>query len=113
MKPPHEMTAAELDAAVCAEIIGYGDRVIPPYREGGRPLIRDNMCNVAVRPYSTDPGAAWEVVEQMRAEHWQYYLTDYATVWDARFVRASSSHEATHKSMPRAVCEAALLAVRA
>ena len=98
-KPPAEMTDAELNAAVAQEVIGWDD---------------DHIAFTLAHHWSpaTDIAAAFEVVEEMRGRGWRFTMMgDEGGEPFARF------HRGTHigrsdKMWSRAICEAALAAVR-
>ncbi len=63
---------------------------------------------------SRDIAAAWEVVGKLEADGFRYLLWSDSTGHSARFYpRGSDMWEATCEALPRAICIAALRAVRA
>lgn len=64
---------------------------------------------------STDPGAAWKVVEAMRAKGWDYEIgsEDTGDSVYCEFSKDKSEGHVYETTMPEAVCRAALAAVGA
>lgn len=65
--------------------------------------------------YSSDISAAWEVVEKMKSDNWNFVLSDdlYQDRWSATFYWDPNQTpiECVEKIAPEAICKAALLAV--
>lgn len=119
MKQPSDMTDRELDAAVAVEVMKWPHR--PPGFGGPRPphvaefvdgttMVRTPNCN-DWRP-SADIAAAWEVVEKMRTEGYGFILTDCPAYVCAFDLDSSVEWRSKADTAPRAICLAALAAVR-
>lgn len=107
------------DERVAAKVFGY-----PVRKFGGVPLMFprgiDNEGEV-VPPYTTNPGAAWSIVERMDALGWYVIINNPApsmgddTYWQAAFYDANNPEHRTGKgvakTMPEAVTTAALAAL--
>ena len=109
------MSSEELDRAIATEVMGWQDHPsfafaldVPGsdepayrYKESWSP--------------STDISHAWEVVEKMRERRWQFNRHPESDQWQAivncRALRDTKS--ACVETLPRAICLAALAAVRA
>jgi hypothetical protein len=105
----------ELDALIAARVMGWtGVRIDHPGGEEIRMGTSPEGKGGVVRHYSTDIGAAWAVVEKMRAAGWSFTLQPYpgATTWDVIFGRFGSGAWARDiADAPYAICLAALRAV--
>ena len=129
------MTPRELDAAVAVEVMGYrwmvhkpgissmkpGHRFLvrPDYDEmlavcdpatGDEPLWNVGHENPGAPPYSTDPAAAWQVVEKMTADG--AHLFAMSRDRDGRYFVEIEYHGVYADTAPLAICRAALRAAR-
>jgi hypothetical protein len=100
-----------LDALVAELVMGYAGRV--RWRGPGAAVI-DGAFPVAVRPYSTDAGAAWEVLGQLADLGLDFDLSchhDFAPGGPWRLYWQPGGGWADGDDAPTAVCRGALLAV--
>ena len=132
MKPIEEMTDFELREAVAREVMGLAAnraKVVMRYTPDGRArgyepdphgaylAVGDDEC----LPYESDIAAAFEVVEKMHARGCDVTMThtrEAGGMWGCEFNPYSGPDEgaeytACAKTAPRAICLAALQAVRA
>jgi len=119
VKNPSDMTDCELSQAVHREVFGLEPIILPVKI---RPL-SDTKAEWHEYPnYSTSISDAWQVVERMRELGWWWsgYGNSLATtVKDVCFTFQSdedtdrqTKFKVYAQSLPRAICEAALAAVR-
>jgi hypothetical protein len=87
------MAGRELDAEVARVVMGWTDIVVSDIGAFGHPLIlKPEWARIIVPHYSTDIGAAWEIVQRMRALGWSLVigLNGAATNQNgAKFIRAA------------------------
>lgn len=98
------MTDRELDALVAEKVIG---RTFPSGTIVGDPVAK------CVPHYSTDISAAWQVVEEMRDNGWNFVIGVFEKGAAALFCRgAAAMADATYVDIAsRAICLAALEAL--
>jgi hypothetical protein len=66
-----DVAGRDMDAAVALAVMGWRDRM--PLETFGEHVARPPTASglhARIPAYSTDPGAAWQVVEAMRAKGW-------------------------------------------
>jgi hypothetical protein len=110
----------DLDALVAEKVMGF----VVNRRDGGpwhlvgeHPFqARGRCCGGGLPPYSTDIGAAWEVVEKIwdggRGMSWRV-VDDVPPTVCAEFWEGDHEYEGIGQSAPHAICLAALAAVKA
>jgi hypothetical protein len=110
----------ELDGLIALRVFGNDPMgyVVEPGFCGLRPGVKMiEACSA--QPFSTDPAAAWRVVEKMSSttkEHWEIHY--FSSGCSARFSYEGGrdlpwvvgDHEALENSMPEAICAVALAA---
>jgi hypothetical protein len=99
-----------LDALTAELVMGYAGRVL---RWGSGPVI-DGAFPLAVRPYSTDVGAAWEVLGRLAGLGFDFDLSchhDFTPGGRWRLCWQPCGGWAAGDDAPAAVCRGALLAV--
>lgn len=109
------MTDDELNAAIWVEVMGW----LAPDEEDGTTWARDikgHWFEEVDGPwkFATDIAAAFEVVERMRSAHWDDVVLEASTDgWRVSFTGLFGvDNRFFADSLPRAICEAALAAVR-
>ena len=123
----------ELDALIAEKVMGHRMFEPPPMSEPWE-VMPDDYRGRPLLPYSTDIGAAWEVVEKMRergkdrkdiaicmdgfslsqnhvGEDWQDYPWAPEGGWSATFTDGYNTSGAAALTAPHAICLAALKAV--
>ena len=107
-----EMEAGrELDALVAEKVMGVKPEQV--YCDiSGRNISRyfDLEDRMRIESYSTDIGAAWQVLERV-AESWLPCVMHNGMTWIAEFESLIEFHTAYADTAPLAICRAALMAV--
>lgn len=121
------MSDAELNAAVAVEVMGWkyvedSPKVVRPCHWRGEDGTSQAGWWMGPHPWGTDIAHAWEVVERMQERFGKRlsFLLSHddgygASAWSATFWVGKAKYEAMPPAdtAPRAICEAALAAVRA
>lgn len=94
----------ELDALVAGKVMGYTTH--GQFRE-------KNGVRVMIDRYSADIAAAWEVLEEMQKNEWDFTLKNHKRLVHKRQYEAifGTPYSAFAPTAPEAICKAALLAV--
>lgn len=119
-----QLTGRELDAEVERRVFGRnavmlsvhqteeGDEVVRLDADGDVPtwavLERDTLHPLP--RLSTDIGAAFEVVEEMRRRGWRFQLTELPDDWEALFSKGTQDVIWNDTEVATSICKAALLA---
>ena len=113
MKTISEMTDEELNNAVAVEVMGWHEQYERGYRaEWVGEHERDGEDVENWNP-STDIKQAFQVVEKMRSMGWSYVIGDEADIYYCKFINLYITCSDEADTQQRAICHAALDAVRA
>jgi len=115
MKEISEMTNEELNYAIAVDVMGweYGDHFITganSYRIVGRKTTTYTKANNWYP--TTDYNQVFQVVEKMRSMGWSYVIGDEADIYYCKFINLYITCSDEADTQQRAICEAALAAVR-
>lgn len=131
---PEAAARRELDAQVAREVMGWTATDVSLSRnldgavrfllesEGGKRVAQATKALRSVQRegaqqlprYSTDPAAAWKVVEAMRAKGRDVIIdaSSEHEIWRVRFLAMGGMGDEVAKGFPAATCRAALAALR-
>ncbi len=109
----------ELDALVAAKVMGR-----PKFQPGKGPVAQRPLEELSMRMYadripvphySAEIGAAWQVVERMRALGWEVVVDTRSGKWLVQFLSSDGrQHSAASADLaPLAICRAAIAALNA
>jgi hypothetical protein len=106
----------ELDALVATQVVGWSGVTVHAWATTGIPPGEGGLRGVEIPRYSTDLAAAWEVVEFLRKEGFDFDCfcssTKLQEGWsEAVFTDQIDSVQAKAETLPLAICRAALLVV--
>ena len=121
------MTNEELNYAVAVEVMGWKIVHNKNYcssvgaylyedESGSTHFLRYDKPNVYSGEVEFDPSSnhaqAWQVVEKMRSMGWSYVTGDEADIYYCKFINLYITCSDEADTQQRAICEAALAAVR-
>jgi len=102
----------ELDALVAEKVMGWKAVQVFDLKDTDGTNIANGITpyNIGQRVphYSTDIASAWEVVEEMQNNEWDFTLKNHKRKYEAIF---GTLYNAFAPTAPEAICKAALLAV--
>jgi len=119
VKNPSDLTDRELDAAIAVEVMGWTVKTVhdPAMGETFDNYVNTNgtvVMNTDLWHPSYFISDAWQVVERMRELGWCFVLRDEPAYVCVFYNEEGNRYKWSHASgnAPRAICEAALAAVR-
>jgi len=110
-----EMTNEELNNAVAVEVMGWKKYIPPGDEKFAKYVLNDNL-ELAHYCFSWKPAenndAAWQVMEKMLKLGWSYVIGDESGIRYCKFINLYITCSTESDTQQRAICEAALNAIR-